>query len=83
MVDTERQFSLNRRIALQLLRQRIEHGDEAARRAVTTARWRIHDELVRGDPTRVERPEPSGRETGPPQRARRGRSPRRRDASAP
>ncbi|WCN83354.1 peptide chain release factor H [Micromonospora sp. LH3U1] len=58
VVDEERQFSLNRRIALQLLRQRIEHGDEAARRAVTTARWHIHDELVRGDPVRVERPEP-------------------------
>ncbi|MGI5522376.1 peptide chain release factor H [Micromonospora sp. CA-259024] len=58
VVDEERQFSLNRRIALRLLRQRIEHGDEAARRAVITARWRIHDELVRGDPVRVERPEP-------------------------
>ncbi|MET8119446.1 peptide chain release factor H [Micromonospora sp. NPDC005189] len=57
VVDEERQFSLNRRIALQLLRQRIEHGDEVARRAVTTARWRIHDELVRGDPVRVERPD--------------------------
>ncbi|WP_405109632.1 peptide chain release factor H [Micromonospora sp. NBC_01405] len=57
VVDTERQFSLNRRIAVQLLRQRIERGDEAAGRAVTTARWRIHDELVRGDPTRVERPQ--------------------------
>ena len=56
MVDTERQFSLNRRIAIQLLRRRIEHGDEAARRADTTARWRIHDELVRGNPTRIERP---------------------------
>ncbi|WP_433350243.1 peptide chain release factor H [Micromonospora sp. CA-111912] len=57
VVDTERQFSLNRRIAVQLLRRRIEQGDETAGRAVTTARWRIHDELVRGDPTRVERPE--------------------------
>ncbi|WP_052423967.1 peptide chain release factor H [Nonomuraea candida] len=56
VVDTERQFSLNRRIALRLLRQRIEHGDEAAERAVTAARWRVHDELVRGDPIRVERP---------------------------
>ncbi|MEH1164327.1 peptide chain release factor H [Micromonospora sp. CPCC 205539] len=56
VVDEERQFSLNRRIALQLLRQRIEQGDEAAQRAVTTARWRIHDDLVRGNPTRVERP---------------------------
>jgi peptide chain release factor len=59
VVDTERQFSLNRRIAMRLLRQRIEHGDEAAGRAVTTARWRIHDELVRGNPTRIERPEMS------------------------
>ncbi|MEU7585319.1 peptide chain release factor H [Micromonospora sp. NPDC049230] len=58
VVDEERQFSLNRRIALHLLRRRIEHGDEAARRAVTTARWRVHDDLVRGDPVRVERPEP-------------------------
>ncbi|MFG6199785.1 peptide chain release factor H [Nonomuraea sp. JJY05] len=59
VVDTERQLSLNRRIAMRLLRQRIEHGDEAAERAVTTARWRIHDDLVRGDPTRIERPEAS------------------------
>ncbi|MDG4759075.1 peptide chain release factor H [Micromonospora sp. WMMD710] len=56
VVDDERQFSLNRRIALRLLRQRVEDGDEAARRAVVTARWRVHDELVRGDPVRVERP---------------------------
>ncbi|MEH1125553.1 peptide chain release factor H [Micromonospora sp. CPCC 206061] len=59
VVDTERQFSLNRRIALQLLRQRIEQGDDVAERAVTTARWRVHDQLVRGNPTRVERPTPS------------------------
>ncbi|MET8045392.1 peptide chain release factor H [Micromonospora sp. NPDC005215] len=58
VVDEERQFSLNRRVALELLRQRVEQGDEAARRAVTTARWRVHDDLVRGDPVRVERPEP-------------------------
>ncbi|MEU4399185.1 peptide chain release factor H [Micromonospora orduensis] len=56
VVDTERQFTLNRRIALRLLRQRVEEGDDAARRAVRTARWRAHDELVRGDPVRVERP---------------------------
>jgi peptide chain release factor len=62
VVDTERQLSLNRRIALQLLRQRIGDGDEVAGRAVTTARWRIHDELVRGNPTRIERPEPSGQD---------------------
>ncbi|WP_433119478.1 peptide chain release factor H [Micromonospora sp. CA-246542] len=70
VVDDERQFSQNRRIALDLLRQRVERGDEAARRAVTTARWRIHDDLVRGDPTRVERPEP----TSTPGRRRRGRA---------
>ncbi|MEV4396538.1 peptide chain release factor H [Nonomuraea sp. NPDC049607] len=58
VVDTERQFSLNRRIAMRLLRERLEHGDQAAERAVTTARWRVHDELVRGNPTRTERPEP-------------------------
>ncbi|MGK5521610.1 peptide chain release factor H [Micromonospora sp. URMC 107] len=70
VVDTERLFSLNRRLALQLLRQRLAHGDETAERAVVTARWRIHDELVRGDPARVERPEPSGRETAPTRRTR-------------
>ncbi|MFE9692473.1 peptide chain release factor H [Micromonospora sp. NPDC005806] len=72
VVDTERQFSLNRRIAIQLLRQRIEHRDEAARQAVTAARWRVHDELVRGNPTRVERPAASGqspaRRAGAPDR---------------
>ncbi|TMR35612.1 peptide chain release factor H [Nonomuraea zeae] len=63
VVDTERQFSLNRGIAMRLLRERIEHGDDAAERAVTTARWHVHDELVRGNPTRVERParSPQGR----------------------
>ncbi|MFI7591631.1 peptide chain release factor H [Micromonospora sp. NPDC049359] len=70
VVDDERQFSQNRRIALELLRQRVERGDEAARRAVTTARWRIHDDLVRGDPTRVERPA----RTSTPGRRRRGRA---------
>lgn len=65
VVDTERQFSLNRRLALRLLRQRIEDGDEAAGRAVTTARWRIHDELVRGDPTRIERPEEPKQDPAP------------------
>ncbi|MEO3744567.1 peptide chain release factor H [Plantactinospora sp. B5E13] len=64
VVDTERQFSLNRRIALKLLRERIERGDELAERAAVTARWRIHDELVRGNPTRVERPDAS--EQDPP-----------------
>ncbi|MFB9547281.1 peptide chain release factor H [Micromonospora sagamiensis] len=70
VVDTERQFSQNRRLALELLRQRIERDDREAVRTVTTARWRIHDELVRGDPVRVERPD-----TGPgPDRASTGRA---------
>jgi peptide chain release factor len=56
VVDTERRFNQNRRLALERLRRRIEHDDEAAGRAVTNASWRIHDELVRGNPTRVERP---------------------------
>ncbi|MEV0902801.1 peptide chain release factor H [Actinoplanes sp. NPDC049802] len=58
LVDTERQLSLNRAIALRLLRERLEAADAAAGRAVDTARWRVHDELVRGDPVRVERPDP-------------------------
>jgi peptide chain release factor len=70
VVDTERQLSLNRRIAMRLLRERIERGDEAAGRDLTTARWRIHDELVRGNPTRVERPERSKQDLAP-QRPRR------------
>jgi len=28
----------------------------AAGQALTTARWRIHDDLVRGNPIRTERP---------------------------
>lgn len=60
VVDTERQFSLNRRIALDLLRRRIAQADEATRRALTADRWRVHDELVRGDPVRVERPRAGG-----------------------
>ncbi|MFF4892833.1 peptide chain release factor H [Micromonospora chersina] len=60
VVDTERQFSLNRRIAVDLLRRRIAQADEATRRALTADRWRVHDELVRGDPVRVERPRAAG-----------------------
>ncbi|WP_018215167.1 peptide chain release factor H [Salinispora vitiensis] len=56
VVDAERQFSLNRGIALRLLRQRLTAGDEAAERALVATRRRTHDELVRGDPVRVERP---------------------------
>ncbi|GAA0367352.1 hypothetical protein GCM10009541_07190 [Micromonospora gifhornensis] len=42
--------------ALRLLRQRLADRDEAAARDATTARWQLHDRLVRGDPVRVERP---------------------------
>ncbi|MEW9533378.1 peptide chain release factor H [Microbispora sp. NPDC049125] len=73
VVDTERQLSLNRRIAMRLLRQRVEHGDEVAGRAVTTARWHIHDELVRGNPTRIERPEKPKRDQASQEQPRSGR----------
>lgn len=56
VVDTERQFSLNHSLALRLLRQRLTADDEAAGRVLVAARRRSHDELVRGDPVRVERP---------------------------
>ncbi|WP_250033251.1 peptide chain release factor-like protein [Paractinoplanes maris] len=56
VVDTEREFGLNRRIALRRLRERLEAGDTAAERAAVTDRWRVHDRLVRGNPARVERP---------------------------
>jgi peptide chain release factor len=61
VVDTERRLSDNRRLALDLLRQRVEHAAAEARRAAADARWRTHDQLVRGNPTRTERPEPSNR----------------------
>jgi len=57
VVDTERRFDRNRRLALDLLRQRVEQDGAAANRALATERWRIHDDLVRGDPTRIERPD--------------------------
>jgi peptide chain release factor len=56
VVDAERHFGLNRRLALDLLRERLERDDRAAGEALATARWHLHDELVRGDPVRVERP---------------------------
>nr|WP_221382109.1 peptide chain release factor-like protein [Actinoplanes polyasparticus] len=73
VVDTERQFGLNRRIALRLLRERLEADDAAAERAAVAGRWRVHDQLVRGNPARIERPaigasDPRG--TRPPRRAR-------------
>ncbi|GAA3455814.1 peptide chain release factor H [Dactylosporangium matsuzakiense] len=56
VVDTERHLGLNRSLALQQLRERLEREDRAAARALTSARWHMHDELVRGDPIRTERP---------------------------
>ncbi|MCY1139832.1 peptide chain release factor-like protein [Actinoplanes sp. Pm04-4] len=73
VVDTERQFGLNRKIALRLLRERLEAGDAEAERTAAAGRWRVHDQLVRGNPARVERPlkEAIGRPgTRPPRRAR-------------
>ena len=56
VVDTERQFSQNRRLALERIRDRLARDDRAGDRAVVTGRWRLHDALVRGNPTRTERP---------------------------
>ncbi|WP_432993306.1 peptide chain release factor H [Dactylosporangium sp. CA-233914] len=56
VVDTERHLALNRRLALQQLRDRLERDARAAADALTTARWHIHDELIRGNPVRTERP---------------------------
>ncbi|WP_027344868.1 peptide chain release factor H [Hamadaea tsunoensis] len=56
VVDTERQFSQNRRLAVDLIRRKLAQGDEAAGRAAVTARWQIHDDLVRGNPVRTEKP---------------------------
>ena len=56
VVDDERRFHDNRRLALELLRRRIEEGYAASARAADAARWSVHDQRVRGNPTRVERP---------------------------
>ncbi|MEU4237128.1 peptide chain release factor-like protein [Actinoplanes sp. NPDC026619] len=52
VVDTERHLSQNRRLAVELLRDKIARGNEASAQAAVTARWQIHDDLVRGQPTR-------------------------------
>ncbi|GAA3601712.1 peptide chain release factor H [Kineosporia mesophila] len=57
VVDTERRLSDNRRIAVDLLRRRIQEADTATGRAAGTTRWRTHDRIVRGAPTRTERPQ--------------------------
>ncbi|GIF72086.1 peptide chain release factor H [Asanoa siamensis] len=56
VVDTERHFGQNRSRAIALIRHRLMRADDAAERAAVAARRHIHDELVRGDPTRTERP---------------------------
>ncbi|WP_426512122.1 peptide chain release factor-like protein [Dactylosporangium sp. McL0621] len=56
VVDTERQFGLNRSLAMRRLRERLEEGDRAAAQTLAAARWHVHDELIRGDPVRTERP---------------------------
>ena len=56
VVDTERQFSQNRRLALELIQRRLEAGDRETEAAARTDRRRTHDDLVRGNPTRTERP---------------------------
>ncbi|HEY4378492.1 MAG TPA: peptide chain release factor H, partial [Acidimicrobiales bacterium] len=56
VVDTERHLSLNRRLALNLLRDRLEATNREATRHQATTRWQIHDTLIRGNPTRLERP---------------------------
>jgi peptide chain release factor len=61
VVDTERQFSQNRRLALERIRARLEQDDRAADRALIGSRRRVHDQLVRGNPTRTERAEPLSR----------------------
>ncbi|MEV4349776.1 peptide chain release factor H [Actinoplanes sp. NPDC049596] len=56
VVDTERQFTLNRSLALRQLRDRLQRTDQATARAAETTRWQIHDDLIRGNPVRTERP---------------------------
>jgi peptide chain release factor len=56
VVDTERRLSDNRRLALDLLRRRVEQVDAEAERAAGAARRDTHDKLVRGNPARIERP---------------------------
>ena len=76
VVDTERRLRDNRRIALYQLRQRIDQANTAAQATAHTDRWHLHDQLVRGDPVRVERPT-----TAQPSPVRRERSPRHTPAS--
>jgi peptide chain release factor len=56
VVDTERRLSDNRRLAIELVRQQVEQAAAESEQAAGTARWRTHDQLVRGNPVRTERP---------------------------
>ena len=56
VVDTKRRLSDNRRRALELLRRQVERAGVEAERTAADARWQVHDHLVRGNPTRTERP---------------------------
>lgn len=56
VVDDERHLEANRRLALDLLRRRLAETDAAAARSAGAARRRLHDELIRGNPVRTERP---------------------------
>ena len=56
VVDTERRFSDNRRLALTRLRGRIDDAETEAELGAAAARWRSHDRLARTNPTRTERP---------------------------
>jgi peptide chain release factor len=47
----------HRRLALERIRARLDQGDRAADRAVIIGRRQIHEALIRGNPTRVERPD--------------------------
>ena len=53
VVDTERQLSLNRRLAIDLLRRRLAGRAADATRATIAARRHVHDELIRGNPIRT------------------------------
>lgn len=69
VVDDERRFSANRRIALQILRERLERGDAEVARVAGADRRSTHDRLVRGDPVRVERPAPAAERVTAAERA--------------
>ncbi|WP_433061116.1 peptide chain release factor H [Dactylosporangium sp. CS-033363] len=56
VVDTERHFGLNRGLALRQIRERLERDAAVQEQSQVKARWQIHDEIIRGDPIRTERP---------------------------